>query len=86
MRLSLAASDQTEQVTSCNLAPVPEVVVRDATPDDAAGIAHARTRTWQVANAHLFPAEQLADGGVNDEELLGTLVRELRYRITRDRP
>lgn len=35
-------------------------LVRDATAEDAAGIAHVRTRTWQAAYVHVFPAEQLA--------------------------
>jgi GNAT superfamily N-acetyltransferase len=34
--------------------------VRDATVEDAAGISNVRTRTWQAAYAHVFPAEQLA--------------------------
>ena len=37
-----------------------ELTVRDATPDDAAGIAAVHTRTWQQAYAHIFPAERLA--------------------------
>jgi ribosomal protein S18 acetylase RimI-like enzyme len=36
------------------------VVVRDATPADAARIALIRTRTWQHAYAHAFPADALA--------------------------
>ena len=37
-----------------------DVSVRDATPEDAPGIAAVHTRTWQHAYAHIFPAEQLA--------------------------
>lgn len=37
-----------------------DVSVRDATPEDAAGIAAVHARTWQHAYAHIFPAEQLA--------------------------
>lgn len=39
---------------------MPSHVVRGATVDDAAGIAHAHTRSWQVAYAHVFPTERLA--------------------------
>jgi ribosomal protein S18 acetylase RimI-like enzyme len=35
-------------------------LVRDAVPEDAAGIAAVHTRTWQHAYAHIFPADQLA--------------------------
>jgi GNAT superfamily N-acetyltransferase len=35
-------------------------MVRDARPEDAAAIARAHTRSWQVAYAHAFPAEALA--------------------------
>ena len=41
------------------------VGVRDATPEDARAIAHVRTRTWQVAYAHVFTAEQL--GTISEE-------------------
>jgi ribosomal protein S18 acetylase RimI-like enzyme len=41
------------------------VRVRDATADDAAEITRVRTRTWQSAYAHVFPAEQL--GSLTDE-------------------
>jgi GNAT superfamily N-acetyltransferase len=34
--------------------------VRDATADDAAGIAHVHTRTWQRAYEHVFPTDRLA--------------------------
>lgn len=34
--------------------------VRDAQPNDAAGIAHVHTRTWQIAYEHVFPTERLA--------------------------
>ena len=34
--------------------------VRDATPDDALGIATVQNRTWQHAYAHAFPAAALA--------------------------
>ena len=33
--------------------------MRLATPEDAAGIARVRGRTWRVAYAHIFPREQL---------------------------
>jgi GNAT superfamily N-acetyltransferase len=35
-------------------------MVRDARREDAAAIARAHTRSWQVAYAHAFPAEALA--------------------------
>ena len=35
-------------------------VVRDATVDDASGIAHVHTRTWQIAYDHVFPTNRLA--------------------------
>ena len=35
-------------------------MVRDARREDAAAIARVHTRSWQVAYAHLFPAEALA--------------------------
>jgi ribosomal protein S18 acetylase RimI-like enzyme len=35
------------------------VRVRDATVDDAADVTRVRTRTWQSAYAHVFPADQL---------------------------
>lgn len=35
-------------------------VVRDATVDDAGGIAHVHTRTWQIAYDHVFPTARLA--------------------------
>jgi ribosomal protein S18 acetylase RimI-like enzyme len=44
-------------------------VVRDARPEDAEAIARIRTRGWQTAYAHVFPAEALkgmpADGGAD---------------------
>jgi len=33
--------------------------VRDAKPEDAGAIVHVRTRTWQIAYAHIFPQEKL---------------------------
>jgi GNAT superfamily N-acetyltransferase len=35
-------------------------MVRDARREDAAAIARVHTRSWQVAYAHVFPAEALA--------------------------
>ncbi|HSI98419.1 MAG TPA: GNAT family N-acetyltransferase [Gaiellaceae bacterium] len=35
-------------------------VVRDALVEDAPGIAHVHTRTWQVAYEHVFPTARLA--------------------------
>lgn len=35
-------------------------MVRTATPEDAEAIARIQIRTWQVAYAHLFPADGLA--------------------------
>jgi hypothetical protein len=37
-----------------------EIVVRDAVPNDAEGIARAHVASWQVAYDHIFPAEALA--------------------------
>ena len=34
--------------------------VRKATPDDAAAIARAHTRTWQSSYTHIFPSDALA--------------------------
>jgi ribosomal protein S18 acetylase RimI-like enzyme len=39
------------------------LTVRDAAPADAAAIADVHIRTWQVAYAHAFPAEYLAELG-----------------------
>jgi GNAT superfamily N-acetyltransferase len=39
---------------------VPEHLVRDATVEDAPGIAHVHTRTWQMAYDHVFPTNRLA--------------------------
>jgi ribosomal protein S18 acetylase RimI-like enzyme len=39
---------------------VPEYDIRDATVDDAQGIAHVHTRTWQIAYDHVFPTNRLA--------------------------
>ena len=36
-----------------------EFSVRDAEPEDAEAILHVRTRTWQIAYAHIFPPEKL---------------------------
>jgi ribosomal protein S18 acetylase RimI-like enzyme len=36
-----------------------DLVVREATTDDAAAIARVHTRSWQGAYAHVFPAERL---------------------------
>lgn len=37
-----------------------DIDVRDAKPEDAGAIVHVRTRTWQIAYAHIFSPEQLA--------------------------
>jgi ribosomal protein S18 acetylase RimI-like enzyme len=37
-----------------------EHTVRDATVDDAPGIARVHTRTWQIAYDHVFPTHRLA--------------------------
>jgi ribosomal protein S18 acetylase RimI-like enzyme len=37
-----------------------ELVVREATTDDAAAIALVHARSWQDAYAHVFPAERLS--------------------------
>lgn len=36
-----------------------EIVIREAVPEDAAGIAWVNIRTWQTAYAGLFPEDQL---------------------------
>lgn len=41
------------------------VTLRDATPEDGPAIAHVRTRTWQIAYAQVFTAEQL--GSISEE-------------------
>jgi GNAT superfamily N-acetyltransferase len=38
----------------------PSWTVRDATVDDAPGIARVHTRTWQAAYDHVFPTNRLA--------------------------
>jgi ribosomal protein S18 acetylase RimI-like enzyme len=43
-----------------------ELVVREATTDDASAIARVHTRSWQDAYAHVFPAERLR--GLDDLE------------------
>ncbi len=40
-----------------------EIVVRDAVPEDAEGIARVHVRTWQAAYTHIFTAERL--GGLS---------------------
>jgi GNAT superfamily N-acetyltransferase len=37
-----------------------EIVVREAVPNDADGIARVHVASWQVAYDHIFPAEALA--------------------------
>jgi GNAT superfamily N-acetyltransferase len=37
-----------------------EIVVREAVPEDAEGIARVHVASWQVAYDHIFPAEALA--------------------------
>jgi GNAT superfamily N-acetyltransferase len=44
------------------------VVVRDATPDDAAGIVRVHTRSWQGAYAHAVSREALDALDENDPE------------------
>ena len=39
---------------------VTDVVVRDASLEDALGITRVRVRTWQAAYAHIFPEDELA--------------------------
>jgi ribosomal protein S18 acetylase RimI-like enzyme len=39
------------------------VQVRDATKADAEAIARVQERAWQVAYAHVFPVDELAQGG-----------------------
>jgi GNAT superfamily N-acetyltransferase len=46
----------------------PEVVVRDAEPDDAEAISDVRIRSWQGAYAHVFPAERLASLSARREQ------------------
>ena len=36
------------------------IVVRDAVPEDAEGVARVHVASWQVAYDHIFPAEALA--------------------------
>lgn len=42
------------------MSDAPQHVVRDATVEDAAGIARVHTRTWQRAYDHVFPTHRLA--------------------------
>jgi ribosomal protein S18 acetylase RimI-like enzyme len=44
-----------------------EIVVRDATPDDARDIAHVRGRAWREAYAHIFTPDQLSTISVDED-------------------
>ena len=45
-----------------------DVVIRAATPEDAAGIVRVHTRSWQGAYAHAVPADALRALDENDAE------------------
>jgi GNAT superfamily N-acetyltransferase len=58
-----------------------EIVVRDAVPEDAEGIARVHVASWQVAYEHIFPTDALARLDETSERRSGYWRREVEARL-----